>query len=72
MQHVSKNNDVLLKAISEVLREERLKKGKSVRMLAYEYDLQMSLLSRIENAKNEVDEYPSVSNRPKAAPNPAP
>ncbi len=53
MQHVSKNNIVLLKAISEVLREERLKKGKSVRMLAYEYDLQMSLLSRIENAKND-------------------
>lgn len=54
MQHDFKNTQILLKAISEVLREERLHTGKSARMLAYEYDLQVSMISRAENSKNDI------------------
>lgn len=35
------------------LKDERLKQDKSIRTLAYEYDLQMSLISRPENGINE-------------------
>lgn len=54
MQHGFKNTPILLNAISEVLKEERIKLGKSARMLAYEYDLQVSMISRIENSKNDI------------------
>ncbi len=54
MQHVFKNSQILLDAISNVLREERLKSGKSARMLAYEYDLHVSMISRAENSKNDI------------------
>ncbi len=54
MQHTNNNYKVLLNAVANTIREERQKQGKSVRMLAYEYDLQISLLSRLENAKNDI------------------
>ncbi|MEG1965490.1 MAG: helix-turn-helix transcriptional regulator [Oscillospiraceae bacterium] len=54
MQHNSKNLNILLKAISKVIKEEREKQGKSIRTFAYEYDLQISLISRLENAKNDI------------------
>lgn len=54
MQHDFKNAQILLNAISEVLREERLNTGKSARMLAYEYELQVSMISRAENSKNDI------------------
>lgn len=54
MQHDFKNKQILYNAIAQVLLEERVKLGKSARLLAYEYDLQVSLISRVENAKNDV------------------
>lgn len=43
-----------MQAIGTVLKEERKKQNKSSRLLAYEYGLQTSLISRIENAQNDI------------------
>ena len=54
MQHLNvKKSQIIFKALSKVIKDERLKQGKSLRILAYEYDIQMSLISRIENGINE-------------------
>lgn len=54
MQHAnSKKSEVIFKAIAKVLKDERLKQDKSIRLLAYEYDIQKSLISRLENCANE-------------------
>ena len=42
-----------MKLLSEELKKERERQNKSIRLLAYEFDLQMSLLSRLENGVNE-------------------
>ncbi len=46
-------SQVIFDLIAEIIKEERLKQGKSLRILADEFDIQQSLLSRLENAKNE-------------------
>lgn len=54
MQH--KNTEkaqIILDTLAEIIREERIAKNKSQRLLADEYDIQKSLLSRIENGNNE-------------------
>lgn len=54
MQHSNtKKAEIIFKLIAETLKEEREKQKKSQRLLAYEYDIQKSLISRLENAKNE-------------------
>ena len=54
MQHENtKKSAVILKLLSEELKKEREHQNKSIRLLAYEFDLQMSLLSRLENGVNE-------------------
>lgn len=54
MQHENtKKSAVILKLLSEELKKERERQNKSIRLLAYEFDLQMSLLSRLENGVNE-------------------
>lgn len=54
MKHVNfKNSQIILDALSQVLKEERELKEKSIRILAYEYDIPKSLISRLENSKNE-------------------
>ena len=54
MQHLnSKKSELIFKALSEVLKEERIKQNKSIRILADEFDLQKSLISRLENCVNE-------------------
>ena len=49
----TKKSAVILKLLSEELKKERERQNKSIRLLAYEFDLQMSLLSRLENGVNE-------------------
>ena len=54
MQHENtKQSAVILKLLSDELKKERERQNKSIRLLAYEFDLQMSLLSRLENGVNE-------------------
>ncbi len=54
MQHAnSKKSAVILKLLAEEIRTEREKQGKSLRLFAYEFDIQMSLISRLENGVNE-------------------
>lgn len=54
MQHVnSKKAKIILEVLADTLRLEREKQNKSQRILADEYDIQKSLISRIENGKNE-------------------
>ena len=54
MQHENtKKSAAILKLLSEELKKERERQNKSIRLLAYEFDLQMSLLSRLENGVNE-------------------
>lgn len=54
MQHTNnKYLELVSKTIASVLIEERIKQNKSQRVLADEYDIQKSLISRLENAKNE-------------------
>ena len=50
---LTKNEKIHLETLSVVIKRERNRKGKSQRTLSYEYGLQKSLLSRIENGKNE-------------------
>lgn len=54
MQHTnSKKAEIIFQTLATVIKEKRMKKEKSIRLLSYEYDIQMSLLSRLENGKNE-------------------
>ena len=54
MQHVnSKKSELIFKALSAAIKEERLRQKKSIRLLADEFDLQKSLISRLENCVNE-------------------
>lgn len=54
MQHLnSKKSEIIFKTLARVIRREREKQNKSLRVLADEYDIQKSLLSRLENGVNE-------------------
>lgn len=54
MQHQnSKKAEIVFKTLVKVIRREREKQNKSLRILADEYDIQKSLLSRLENGVNE-------------------
>lgn len=54
MQHTNnKYLELVSKTIASVIIEERIRHKKSQRVLADEYDIQKSLISRLENAKNE-------------------
>lgn len=54
MQHLNtKKSKLIFEALSKVLKDERIKQNKSIRLLADEYDLQKSLISRLENCINE-------------------
>ena len=54
MQHANtKKSALILQLLAEELKKERESQGKSLRILAYEFDIQMSLLSRLENGVNE-------------------
>ncbi len=54
MQHANtKKSELIFKALAKVIRQEREKQNKSLRVLADEYDIQKSLLSRLENGINE-------------------
>ena len=54
MQHANtKKSEIIFKALAKVIRQEREKQNKSLRVLADEYDIQKSLLSRLENGINE-------------------
>lgn len=54
MQHVnSKDAQIIFKTLASILREEREKQGKSQRLLADEFALQHSLISRLEKGINE-------------------
>ena len=54
MQHANtKKSELIFKALAKVIRQEREKQNKSLRVLADEYDIPKSLLSRLENGINE-------------------
>ncbi len=54
MQHYTGEKlQIVCKAIASIIIEERVKRNKSQRVLADEYDIHKSLISRLENAKNE-------------------
>lgn len=54
MQHANtKKSAIIFEILAEELKKERESQNKSLRLLAYEYDIQMSLLSRLENGVNE-------------------
>ena len=54
MQHMNtKKAEIIFTALAKVLRTERERQGKSIRLLADEYDIQKSLISRLENGINE-------------------
>ena len=50
---ITKREKILLDTISKVIKIKRNEKNKSQRTLSYEYGLQKSFLSRVENAQNE-------------------
>jgi len=49
----SKKSQIVFKILAEELKKERQKQNKSIRLLAYEFDIQTSLISRLENGVNE-------------------
>ena len=54
MQHVNfENSGLIFEALAKVIRTKREALGKSQRVLADEFALQRSLLSRLENGVNE-------------------
>jgi len=53
MQHFDEKHEDLFKATGNVITRLRLKTGLSVNIFAYENDLQKSMISRLENGKNE-------------------
>ncbi len=54
MQHVnSKKAKIVIEVLAQIIKEEREKRGKSQRLLADEFDIPKSMISRIENGVNE-------------------
>lgn len=54
MQHSNtKKAQIIFTTLAKVIREEREKQNKSQRILADEFEIQKSLISRLENGKNE-------------------
>lgn len=54
MQHVnSKKAKNVIKILAKLIKEERLRQNKSQRILADEFDIPKSMLSRLENGVNE-------------------
>ena len=54
MQHSnSQKAKIYIETLGKIIKEERLKQNKSQRLLADEFDIQKSMLSRIESAVNE-------------------
>ena len=54
MQHLNKDKvEILIKSIAQTVKEQRQNLCKSQRLLADEFAIQKSLLSRLENANNE-------------------
>lgn len=52
-QRESKKADLIFSLLAKELKTEREKQQKSIRLLAYEFDIQKSLISRLENGINE-------------------
>ena len=54
MQHVnSKKAQKIIKVLAKLIKEERIKQNKSQRLLADEFDIPKSMLSRLETGINE-------------------
>lgn len=53
MQQFNEKYKELFSATGKVIKRLRQKKGLTVNLLAYENDLQKSLISRLENGRNE-------------------
>lgn len=54
MQHKeNKKAELIFRLLAHELKAEREKQQKSLRILAYEFDIQKSLISRLENGINE-------------------
>ena len=54
MQHKnSKKAKIVIEILGQVVQEKRIKLGKSQRLLADEYNVEKSLVNRIENALSE-------------------
>ena len=54
MQHKeNKKTELIFRLLAHELKAEREKQKKSLRILAYEFDIQKSLISRLENGINE-------------------
>ena len=54
MQHKeNKKAELIFRLLAHELKAEREKQKKSLRILAYEFDIQKSLISRLENGINE-------------------
>lgn len=54
MQHTNADKvKIITQAIAQVVKEQRILRSKSQRLFADEFEIQKSLLSRIENANNE-------------------
>lgn len=54
MQHAnSKKSEIIFTILAQQLKQEREKQNKSIRLLADEFDIQKSLISRLENGINE-------------------
>ncbi len=55
MQHYTGEKlQIVCKAIASIIIEERVKRNKSQRVLADEYDIHKSLIRRLVNAKNDT------------------
>lgn len=54
MQHAnSKKSEIIFTILAQQLKQERESQKKSIRLLADEFDIQKSLISRLENGINE-------------------
>lgn len=54
MQHAnSKKSEIIFTILAQQLKQERESQKKSIRLLADEFDIQKSLISRLENGVNE-------------------
>lgn len=54
MQHSNSSKaHIIFEILAEIIKEERELQNKSQRRLADEFDIQKSMISRLENAKNE-------------------
>ncbi len=54
MQHANtKKSEIIFTILAQQLKQERESQKKSIRLLADEFDIQKSLISRLENGVNE-------------------